>query len=116
MPDGILRSGLRPIPGQPAGVHDVLFRADLPPASDGRGPFLRQLPGRQAERLGQGHGIGKDRAATVHAAEAAVQAPYGAGSMDSFFLADTAGIIVAVMDAAFANGEADRRTVQPWEQ
>ena len=70
---------MRLIPGQPAGVHDVQLRIDLPPVSNGHGPFFRQLPGRQIERLGQGHGVGKDRAATVQPAEAAVQALYGVG-------------------------------------
>ena len=57
--------GKQLIPGQPAGEHDVQFRIDLPPVSNGHGPFFRQLPGRQVERLGQGHGIGEDRAATI---------------------------------------------------
>ena len=49
------------IPGQPAGEHDVQLCIDLPPVSNGHGPFFRQLPGRQVERLGQGHGVGEDR-------------------------------------------------------
>ena len=71
--------GKQLIPGQPAGEHDVQFRIDLSPVSNGHGPFFRQLPGRQVERLGQGHGVGKDRAATVQPAESAVQALYGVG-------------------------------------
>lgn len=67
------------IPGQPAGVHVVQLRVDLPPVSNGHGPFFRQLSGRQVERLKQAHGVGKDRAATVQPAEAAVQALYGVG-------------------------------------
>ena len=59
-------SSVRPsIPGQPAGIHDIQLRADLPPVSSGHGSFFRQLPGRQIERLGQRHGVGKDRAAAV---------------------------------------------------
>ena len=69
------------IPGQPAGVHDVQLRIDLPPVSNGHGPFFRQLPGRQVERLEQTHGVGEDRAATVQPAEAAVQALYGVGGV-----------------------------------
>ena len=72
---------MRLIPGQPAGVHDVQLRIDLPPISNGHGPFFRQLPGRQIERLEQAHGVGKDRAATVQPAEAAVQALYGVGGV-----------------------------------
>ena len=73
--------GKRLIPGQPAGIHDVQFRIDLSPVSNGHGPFFRQLPGRQVERLEQTHGVGEDRAATVQPAEAAVQALYGVGGV-----------------------------------
>ena len=66
--------GKRLIPGQPAGIHDVQLRIDLPPVANGHGPFFCQLPGRQVERLEQAHGVGEDRAATVQPAEAAVQA------------------------------------------
>ena len=69
-----LRSGYGKllILGQPAGVHDVELRIDLPPVSNGHGPFFRQLPGRKVQRLEQAHGVGEDRAATVQPAEAAV--------------------------------------------
>ena len=43
--------GKRLIPGQPAGIHDVQLRIDLPPVANGHGPFFCQLPGRQVERI-----------------------------------------------------------------
>ena len=73
--------GKRLIRGQPAGIHDVQLRIDLPPVANRHGPFFRQLPGRQIQRLGEDHGVGEDRPATVQPAEAAVQTLYGVGGM-----------------------------------
>ena len=64
---------------QPARIHNGQFRVDLPPVSNGQGPFFRQFPGRQVERLSEAHGIGKDRATAVQLSEPAVQALYGIG-------------------------------------
>mgnify|MGYP006900618202 CR=1 FL=1 len=59
---------------QPAGIHNGQFRVDLPPVSNGQGPFFRQFPGCQVERLSEAHGVGEDRAPTVQPPESAVQA------------------------------------------
>lgn len=48
------------IPGQPARVHDIQLRIDLPPVSDGSGPCFRQSPCYKIQRLGESHGIGVD--------------------------------------------------------
>ena len=74
-------SGRSSIPSQSAGIHDIQLRVDLPPISNGHGPFFRQLPCRQIERLGQSHSVGKDHATTVQAAEPAVQALDGVGGI-----------------------------------
>ena len=74
-------SGRSSIPSQSAGIHDIQLRVDLPPISNGHGPFFRQLPGCQIERFGQRHGVGKDCAAAVQAAESAVQALDGVGGI-----------------------------------
>ena len=67
------------IAAQPARIHNGQFRVDLPPVSNGQGPFFRQFPGRQVERLREAHGVGEDRAPTVQPPEPAVQALYGIG-------------------------------------
>ena len=67
------------IPGQPAGIHDVQFRINLPPIPNGQGSFFHQFTGRQIECLEQTHGVGEDRAAAVQPTESAVQALYGVG-------------------------------------
>ena len=67
--------------GESAGVHDVQFRVNLPPVVNGHGPLFRQLPSRQIQRLGERHGVGKDRAATVQPTEAAVQTLDGVGGI-----------------------------------
>lgn len=93
-------SGRSSIPSQSAGIHDIQLRVDLPPISNGHGPFFRQLPGRQTERPGQRHGAGKGRAAAVQPAEPAVQAldgvggihdlPRGLGELEHILVGDSA--------------------------
>ena len=53
-----LRPG-RSIAAQPAGIHNGQFRVNLPPISNGQGPFFRQFPGRQVERLVRPTALGK---------------------------------------------------------
>ena len=79
---------------QPAGIHNGQFRVDLPPVSNGQGPFFRQFPGCQVERLSEAHGVGrihdllsglrelKHRADAVPVVRPAVHA---AGNLSLFF-------------------------------
>ena len=69
----------RSLAAQPARIHNGQSRVGLPPVSNGQGPFFRQFPARQVERLSEAHSVEKDRATAVQLSEPAVQALYGIG-------------------------------------
>ena len=69
----------RSVAAQPARIHNGQSRVGLPPVSNAQGPFFRQFPARQVERLSEAHSVGKDRATAVQLSEPAVQALYGVG-------------------------------------
>ena len=77
---------------EPAGVHDVKFRVDLPPVLHGHGPFFRQFLCGQIQGLEQIRCVGEDRATAVQATEAAVDALDGVGGVHD--LSDSLSVIV----------------------